>query len=84
MTADALQSAAGPKDGAYPLDILGAESEGMIDYPIEQELGNLLADGALLATLLTAICRLEDAAAILRGDAGTKIEAGGADIQIRR
>lgn len=51
----ALQSAAGPTDGAYPLDILGAESEGMIGYLIEQELGNLLADGAPLATLLTQV-----------------------------
>ena len=51
----ALQSAAGPKDGAYPLDILGAESEGMIGYMIEQELGNLLPDGTLLATLLTQV-----------------------------
>ena len=51
----ALQSAAGPKDGAYPLDILGAESEGMIGYLIEQELGNLLPDGATLATLLTQV-----------------------------
>ena len=40
---------------AYPLDILGAESEGMIGYLIEQELGNLLADGASLASLLTQI-----------------------------
>jgi len=51
----ALQSAAGPKDGAYPLDILGAESEGMIGYLIEQELGNLLPDGATLATLMTQV-----------------------------
>ena len=51
----ALQSAAGPRDGAYPLDILGAESEGMIGYVIEQELGNLLPDGTLLATLLTQV-----------------------------
>lgn len=51
----ALQSAAGPGDGAYPLDILGAESEGMIGYMIEQELGNLLPDGTLLATLLTQV-----------------------------
>jgi carbamate kinase len=27
---------------AYPLDVLGAETEGMIGYIIEQELGNLL------------------------------------------
>ncbi len=52
----ALQSAAGPKDGAnYPLDILGAESEGMIGYLIEQELDNLLPADAQLATLLTQI-----------------------------
>jgi carbamate kinase len=51
----ALQSAAGPKDGAYPLDILGAETEGMIGYLIEQKLGNLLPEGALLATLLTQV-----------------------------
>lgn len=51
----ALQAAAGPKDGAYPLDILGAESEGMIGYLIEQELRNLLGDGVSLATLLTQI-----------------------------
>ncbi|MBS7541179.1 carbamate kinase [Ancylobacter lacus] len=49
----ALQAAAGPADGAYPLDILGAESEGMIGYLIEQELGNRLGSGARLATLLT-------------------------------
>jgi len=51
----ALQAAAGPKDGAYPLDILGAETDGMIGYLIEQELGNLLPDSALMATLLTQI-----------------------------
>ena len=51
----ALQAAAGPKDGAYPLDILGAESEGMIGYLIEQELANRLPAGTLLATLLTQI-----------------------------
>ena len=51
----ALQAAAGPKDGAYPLDILGAESEGMIGYLIEQELGNLLGEDASLATLLTQV-----------------------------
>jgi carbamate kinase len=51
----ALQAAAGPKDGVYPLDILGAESEGMIGYLIEQELDNVLPAGAMLATLLTQI-----------------------------
>lgn len=51
----ALQAAAGPKDGTYPLDILGAETEGMIGYMIEQELRNRLAPGARLATILTQI-----------------------------
>src|SRR6188472_2908221 len=36
----ALQSAASP-GGAFPLDVLGAESAGMIGYMIEQELANL-------------------------------------------
>ena len=51
----ALQSSAGPKDGDYPLDILGAESEGMIGYLIEQELRGRLPEGTLVATLLTQI-----------------------------
>ncbi len=51
----ALQAAAGPKDGAHPLDILGAQSEGMIGYLIEQELDNLLSSSSLLATILTQI-----------------------------
>jgi carbamate kinase len=51
----ALQAAAGPKDGAYPLDVLDAESEGMVGYLIEQELDNALARGRLFATLLTQV-----------------------------
>ena len=51
----ALQAAAGPKDGAYPLDILGAESEGMVGYLIEQELRHALPDGTQFATLLTQV-----------------------------
>ncbi|WP_371349290.1 carbamate kinase [Ancylobacter sp. IITR112] len=50
----ALQAAAGPADGSYPLDVLGAESEGMIGYLIEQELGALAQD-RLIATLLTQV-----------------------------
>ena len=38
----ALQAAAYEDVEAYPLDVLGAETEGMIGYMIEQELGNLL------------------------------------------
>jgi len=51
----ALQAAAGPKDGLYPLDILGAESEGMVGYLIEQELRNVLPEGTQFATLLTQV-----------------------------
>lgn len=51
----ALQAAAGPPDGVHPLDLLGAQTEGMIGYMIEQELGNRLPDGAMIATLLTQV-----------------------------
>ncbi len=51
----ALQAAAGPREGAYPLDVLGAESEGMVGYLIEQELENVLPSGHLVATLLTQV-----------------------------
>lgn len=51
----ALQSAAYKVDEAYPLDVLGAETVGMIGYMIEQELGNLLPFEVPLATLLTMV-----------------------------
>jgi carbamate kinase len=51
----ALQAAAGPHEGAYPLDVLDAESEGMVGYLIEQELDNALPSGCLVATLLTQV-----------------------------
>jgi carbamate kinase len=38
----------------YPLDVLGAETEGQIGYLLEQELGNELP-GAEIATLLTQV-----------------------------
>ena len=49
----ALQDAAGQQDTHYPLDVLDAESEGMIGYLIEQELNNLLPAECRCATLLT-------------------------------
>jgi carbamate kinase len=49
----ALQQQAFPEVDAYPLDILGAQTEGMIGYLIEQELGNLLPFEKPLATVLT-------------------------------
>lgn len=51
----ALQSAAYRDVDPYPLDVLGAESEGMIGYLIEQELGNVLPDAQPIATLLTQV-----------------------------
>jgi carbamate kinase len=51
----ALQSAAYTEVPAYPLDILGAETQGMIGYLVEQELGNLVPFDKPLATLLTMI-----------------------------
>ena len=41
----ALQAAAYDEVSAYPFDVLGAQTEGMIGYLIEQELGNLLPAG---------------------------------------
>lgn len=49
----ALQAAAYDNDQIYPLDILDAETEGMIGYLIEQELTNVLPSGQRIATLLT-------------------------------
>lgn len=51
----ALQTAAYHEVAPYPLDVLGAQTEAMIGYVIEQELGNLLPVGQPLATLLTMI-----------------------------
>lgn len=49
----ALQSEACAAADPYPLDVLGAESEGMIGYLLEQELDNVLAHRTPVATLLT-------------------------------
>jgi carbamate kinase len=51
----ALQGAAYSKVDTYPLDVLGAQTEGMIGYMIEQELGNRLPFERPFATLLTMI-----------------------------
>ena len=49
----ALQAAAYGGASAFPLDVLGAESEGMIGYLIEQELRNALGPQFSVAALLT-------------------------------
>ena len=51
----ALQGAAYPEVETYPLDVLGAQTEGMIGYMIEQEMGNLLPADVPLATVLTRV-----------------------------
>lgn len=51
----ALEAAAYEAVPPYPLDVLGAESQGMIGYLVEQELGNRLPPDQPLATLLTMI-----------------------------
>lgn len=51
----ALQGAAYKPDEVFPLDVLGAQTEGMIGYMIEQELGNLLPADVPFATMLTMI-----------------------------
>lgn len=51
----ALQGAAYKPDEVYPLDVLGAETGGMIGYMIEQELENALDHAHPVATLLTQV-----------------------------
>jgi carbamate kinase len=51
----ALQAAAYEGAEPYSLDMLGAGTEGMIGYVVEQELGNLLPFEKPLATILTMV-----------------------------
>jgi len=51
----ALQGAAYGKVETYPLDVLDAQTEGMIGYLIMQELGNLLPYAKPIVTMLTMI-----------------------------
>jgi Carbamate kinase len=51
----ALQSASYKEAEEYPLDVLGAQTEGMLGYAIQQELGNLLPTESSLATILTMV-----------------------------
>ncbi|MDI6912006.1 carbamate kinase [Nocardioides sp.] len=51
----ALQAAAYEDVRPYPLDVLGAQTEAMIGYVIEQELGNVLPEEKHIATLLTMV-----------------------------
>jgi carbamate kinase len=51
----ALQADAYSDVDPYPLDVLGAQAEGMIGYMIEQELGNVLPFEQPFATILTMV-----------------------------
>ncbi len=51
----ALQGSAYEAVEPYPLDLLGAQTEGMIGYLIQQELGNLLPPEKRIASLLTLV-----------------------------
>lgn len=51
----ALQAAAYTDVDPYPLDVLGAQTEGMIGYVLEQELRNVLPADEMLASLLTMV-----------------------------
>ena len=51
----ALQGSAYTAVDTYPLDVLGAQTEGMIGYMLEQELGNELPFERHVATMLTMI-----------------------------
>jgi carbamate kinase len=51
----ALQAQAYSGVEPYPLDVLGAQTEGMIGYMLEQELGNVLPFEVPIATILTMV-----------------------------
>ncbi|RYU12933.1 carbamate kinase [Nocardioides iriomotensis] len=51
----ALQAAAYTAVDPYPLDVLGAQTEGMIGYVLEQELRNVLPDTEEFATIMTMV-----------------------------
>ena len=51
----ALQAAAYVKVDAYPLDVLGAQTDGMIGYLLEQELANQLPTTRTVTTLITRV-----------------------------
>jgi carbamate kinase len=51
----ALEAAAYTAVEPYPMDVLGAQTEGMIGYLIQQELGNELPYDVRLASLLTLV-----------------------------
>ena len=51
----ALEAAAYDATDAFPLDVLGAQTDGMIGYLLEQELANRLPVSRVVSTLLTRV-----------------------------
>lgn len=49
----ALQAASYDEVSGYPFDVLGAQTEGMLGYLIEQELGNATGNDRVITTLVT-------------------------------
>ncbi|HEU5062227.1 MAG TPA: carbamate kinase [Solirubrobacterales bacterium] len=58
----ALQSAAYPDVAPYPLDVLGAESEGMVGYMLELALRNTLPERDLVTLLTQVVVAADDPA----------------------
>jgi carbamate kinase len=58
----ALQSEAFRDVRTYPLDVLGAQSEGMVGYMLEQELGNLLPERTVVTMLTQVVVDANDPA----------------------
>lgn len=58
----ALESAAFKEVSLYPLDVLGAESQGMIGYIIEQELRNVMPERRIVTLLTQTFVDLNDPA----------------------
>jgi carbamate kinase len=55
LEAAAYESTAHGVVPAYPLDVLGAETQGMVGYLVQVEMGNRLAAGRSLVTVLTMV-----------------------------
>jgi carbamate kinase len=58
----ALQAAAYREVAPYPLDLLGAESEGMIGYVLERALRNALSGSSVVTLLTQVVVRADDPA----------------------
>jgi carbamate kinase len=58
----ALQNAATREAGAFPLDVLDAQTEGMIGYALDRELSARLGGGRVAALLTQVVVRSDDPA----------------------